>query len=307
MSTTSKSKPKVTKKKPVSKTRKKSGQMSVKTSEPKSVAGAGLFVRLKSIPRKIFGASLVKWNRSLAVIHGLQAVVIAWLATDFSVTVFRGFLTFNEDTQTLQSAQKAVFDLPLAFLVVAFFALSALAHTLMGWPMRKRYEAWVAEGRNPLRWFEYALSASTMMVAIALLVGENQTTSLAMIFGLTAVMNLLGLAMENANHKKKRSKDVDWTSYWVGTLAGLIPWLVVVCYFVSSWLYGNGNPPTFVYWIFGSIFVFFSSFALVMIRQYRCLDNPKYNYLQTEKAYMVLSLLAKTALAWQVFAGTLRP
>jgi len=31
------------------------------------------------------------------------------------------------------------------------------------------------------------------------------------------------------------------------------------------------------------------------------------NYLRGEKAYIVLSLVAKSALAWQVFAGTLVP
>jgi hypothetical protein len=31
------------------------------------------------------------------------------------------------------------------------------------------------------------------------------------------------------------------------------------------------------------------------------------DYLYGERAYVVLSLIAKSALAWQVFAGTMRP
>jgi hypothetical protein len=43
-----------------------------------------------------------------------------------------------------------------------------------------------------------------------------------------------------------------------------------------------------------------------MILQYK--KKGKWaDYLYGEKAYMVLSLVAKSALAWQVFAGTLRP
>jgi hypothetical protein len=64
--------------------------------------------------------------------------------------------------------------------------------------------------------------------------------------------------------------------------------------------------PTFVYFIFISLAVFFFSFAFNMILQYRKVGRWK-NYLYGEYIYIVLSLVAKTALAWQVFAGTLRP
>jgi hypothetical protein len=43
-----------------------------------------------------------------------------------------------------------------------------------------------------------------------------------------------------------------------------------------------------------------------MVLQYRRV-GPWRDYLFGETAYMVLSLVAKSALAWQVFAGTLRP
>ena len=70
--------------------------------------------------------------------------------------------------------------------------------------------------------------------------------------------------------------------------------------------YGEGDIPTFVYYIYASIFVFFSSFAVNMWLQYKRKGRWS-EYLYGEKAYMILSLVAKSALAWQVFAGTLRP
>ncbi|PIZ46567.1 hypothetical protein COY32_03065, partial [candidate division WWE3 bacterium CG_4_10_14_0_2_um_filter_41_14] len=66
------------------------------------------------------------------------------------------------------------------------------------------------------------------------------------------------------------------------------------------------NIPTFVYWIYVSIFLFFNSFAVNMILQYKKIGKWS-DYLYGEKAYIVLSLVAKSLLAWQVFAGTLRP
>jgi len=43
-----------------------------------------------------------------------------------------------------------------------------------------------------------------------------------------------------------------------------------------------------------------------MFLQYKKI-GPWKNYLYGEKAYIVLSLVAKSLLAWQVFGGTLRP
>ena len=70
--------------------------------------------------------------------------------------------------------------------------------------------------------------------------------------------------------------------------------------------YRSGEIPTFVYYIYASIFLFFNCFAINMILQYRKVGKWR-DYLYGEKVYILLRLLAKSALAWQVFAGTLRP
>ena len=62
--------------------------------------------------------------------------------------------------------------------------------------------------------------------------------------------------------------------------------------------------PGFVYLIIASLFVAFNIFAVTMVLQYRKTGRWR-NYLVGEKTYMVLSLVAKSLLAWQVFAGTL--
>jgi len=43
-----------------------------------------------------------------------------------------------------------------------------------------------------------------------------------------------------------------------------------------------------------------------MFLQYKKI-GPWKNYVYGEYAYIILSLVAKSLLAWQVFAGTLRP
>jgi hypothetical protein len=191
----------------------------------------------------------------------------------------------------------------LAWFVIAFFLLSSLAHLFIATVYRAKYESDLKLGINRVRWFEYALSASVMMVAISFLSGIYDLSSLVMIFSLDAVMNLLGLAMEQGNQGKK---ELDWITYILGCVAGVVPWIVFGIYVYSAREFGGGNIPTFVYWIYVSIFLFFNSFAINMILQYKKV-GPWKDYLYGEKAYIVLSLVAKSLLAWQVFAGTLRP
>ena len=64
--------------------------------------------------------------------------------------------------------------------------------------------------------------------------------------------------------------------------------------------------PGFVYVIIASLFVAFNVFAITMVLQYRKIGAWR-DYLVGEKTYMVLSLVAKSLLAWQVWSGTLRP
>ena len=62
--------------------------------------------------------------------------------------------------------------------------------------------------------------------------------------------------------------------------------------------------PNFVYGIFVSIFIFFNLFALNQYLQYRRVGRWA-DYVYGEKVYLVLSLTAKSALAWQLYGNTL--
>lgn len=252
--------------------------------------------------KKITTTKLRKFNVAMAILHAVQGFLVLWLSRSFDLPIMGGYLEFNRQTQQLEPVTTALFNLSLPMLVAAFFFMSALAHAIVATVYRRWYEQGLKRGINKARWIEYALSASTMMVAISLLVGVYDLSSLVMVFALTAIMNLCGLVMEVHNQTTKRTS---WLSYIIGCLAGIVPWLVIAFY---MWLGAeNGSSaPTFVYWIFVSIFIFFNCFALNMLLQYKKV-GPWRDYLYGERAYIMLSLVAKSLLAWQVFAGTLRP
>lgn len=304
------------------KTTKSAAVKSTKKTTSKKVTKSPVKASVKSAPAKKQDVSkvsgpltkmqkLFRFNVVMAVLHAVQAGLVLWFAKpDLGLqTITTNYLTVDTLASTaekpvLVAATRSLFDVNLAWLVAGFFILSAIAHLCIATWYRSRYEADLQKGINKARWIEYSLSASTMMVAIALLAGVFDLGALVMMFALTAVMNLCGLVMEIVN--QGRSK-VDWSSYIVGCIAGIAPWIVYTFYIVGSSKYGEGGgPPTFVYFILVSIFLFFNSFAVNMLLQYR--KKGKWaDYLYGERAYMILSLVAKSVLAWQVFAGALRP
>jgi hypothetical protein len=89
-----------------------------------------------------------------------------------------------------------------------------------------------------------------------------------------------------------------------GCIAGIVPWIVVAIYLLQPFSDTPVQPPGFVYGIFISLFVLFNIFAVNQWLQYRRVGRWS-DYLVGERAYVTLSLVAKSLLAWQVFAGTL--
>jgi heliorhodopsin len=251
---------------------------------------------------KITTSGLRTFNFIMAGLHAIQGLVILLLSRTFDISITGSYLTFDRASRTLEPATTYLFNLSIPMLIALFFFLSAGAHLFIATVYNKRYNKDLTRGINKIRWIEYSISASVMMVAIAVLVGVYDFTNLLMIFVLIAIMNLLGLVMEVHNQTTKKT---NWLSYWIGCLAGIVPWFVIAfCFWLSA--QQGSAPPAFVYWIFVSIFIFFSCFALNMVLQYKKV-GPWKDYLYGERVYIILSLVAKSLLAWQVFAGTLQP
>jgi hypothetical protein len=121
---------------------------------------------------KITTQGLRKFNVIMVPIFTLQALAIWFWATDFKLPVTISYLTYNGLTQSLIPVSKTLFELPLAWLIIAFLLMSMLAHLIISTVWYPRYKKDLARGMNRARWIEYSFSASTMIVAIAMLVGN---------------------------------------------------------------------------------------------------------------------------------------
>lgn len=237
------------------------------------------------------------YNALMGLFHAAQGVAILILATSFSLPVTAQFMTGPPGSEPAPTTE--LFSINIAWGVVVFLFISAVAHWLIASPgVFSWYKTNLEENRNYARWIEYAFSSSIMIVLIALITGISDIAALIALFGVNAAMILLGLLME----KYEQPGKPNWLAFIFGSLAGLVPWIAIAIYLISP---GNGaSPPGFVYGIFVTLFVFFNSFAVNMILQYKRV-GPWKNYVFGESVYVFLSLVAKSALAWQVFAGTL--
>ena len=244
------------------------------------------------------------FNAVMGFFHLIQFSAMLYLSNDFHLPLSINYLEYNVVTQSLDITTKNVTEITIGPLVALFLLISALAHFTLASPFAYRwYVRNLKQHINYARWIEYAFSSSIMIVVIAMLVGIYDLGTLIPIFAINASMNLFGLMMELHNQHTEKT---NWTAYLCGVFAGIIPWVVIGIYLGGASIASEGSIPDFVYYIFISIGIFFNVFAINMILQYKKI-GPWRNYLYGERAYIILSLIAKSALAWQVFAGTLRP
>lgn len=239
--------------------------------------------------------SLRRWNLALTLLHLAQAVAVFVLATDFAVTVTQSLPTGPPGSQT--GSPEPLFDVPIGAAVAVFLALAALDHLLTATVSRPTYEDDLRAGINRFRWVEYSFSATLMVLLIALYTGIDGITALIGIAGANVAMILFGWLQESANPPGRST--VTMKPFWFGCVAGAAPWVAIAYNVVAA-----EQVPGFVIGIFVSLFLFFNSFALNQWLQYRQV-GPWRDYAFGEKVYLVLSLVAKSALAWQIFAGSL--
>jgi len=81
--------------------------------------------------------------------------------------------------------------------------------------------------------------------------------------------------------------------------------MVIILYYLGSVIPSSEALPGFVLFIVLSMLAFWIRFPINMILQYKKVGKWK-DYLYGERAYIILSLVSKSALAWQVWFGTLR-
>jgi hypothetical protein len=251
--------------------------------------------------KTVTSQSLRKINIFAGFLHLFQMIAVLALSNDFALPITATYMSGPPGSTYAPSV--ILFETPVGLTVAIFLGLSALAHFVVASPQFfGRYSAGLAAQRNYFRWVEYSISSSVMIVLIAQVTGIADISAILAIFGVNASMILFGWLQE----KYETPGSGGWLPFIFGCITGAIPWLALAFYVFSIGGVGETSAPAFVYGIVFTIFLFFNSFALVQWLQYKKLGKWS-DYLRGERTYITLSLVAKSALAWQIFANTLIP
>lgn len=242
-------------------------------------------------------ATLRRLNIVATVLHLVQGIAVLVLANDFALPVTSFFWNDVPNNRLDIARLDRLFDVSVAWLAAVFLFLSSTFHVIVASVGRKAYDSEIGKEQNRFRWVEYSLSSTLMIVSICLVFGIGDIAGLIGIAGANVAMILFGWIMEVVNRPGSK---VWWTPFWFGCIVGIVPWIGLFVY-----LLGPGDDmPTFVYGIFVSVFVFFNLFGLNQYLQYRKVGRWA-DYVYGEKTYLWLSLIAKSALAWQLYGNTL--
>ena len=241
--------------------------------------------------------NLRKWNIGLTVLLFGQAIAMLLLTSSFAIAVITAFPDGPPGTEGLETS--TFFEIRIGWAIALFLALAGLDHFLTATIARKTYERDLKRGINRFRWMEYSISATIMVIVIALYWGINTINALIVIAGANVAMILFGWLQERMNPPGRTSTTM--MPFWFGTLVGITPWLAM-----GINLFFYSDVPTGIYFILFVQAAFFFCFGLNQWLQYRGVGKWA-NYVFGEKTYLVLSLSAKSLLAWQIFIVSLVP
>jgi hypothetical protein len=223
----------------------------------------------------------------LTAFHLLQAVLVLAIAGGTVIPV----------THQVGSTEAVPWlDVSVGALLATYFLAAALNHGLSATVLHRVYAADLRAGRNRIRWAEFAVSAPILMLLIALSTGVTGVVSLVVIGAATLVMTVCGWMQEALNPPGRRTTTM--VPFWSGAAAALVPWSIVAVHLVTA-----SGEREFGLSIFLALFILWASFELNQWLVYHQV-GPWADYLYGERTYLVLSLVAKSALAWQIVTGT---
>lgn len=256
----------------------------------------------------------------------------------------RPLTTMNDNDYCVRAETVGVgYGLDLGWLIISFHLLSFFFQALAGatdWCENGLPLEWLGfnnykystmiedEGKNPLRFIEYSVSASIMLMCIAFLNGVTDINLIASIAVLTACCQLCGLVVEYLE-----DITLQWTLHFTGWIQFLCAYGIIVHAFlksISANAEGEGDyrpvrPPPFVYAIVITLFLLYASFGIVQFSELccktkkflcipnaccdkcpgYCRQNGKISNKYKEILYVSLSLGAKLVLGMLIFTNVL--
>jgi len=293
--TTTKAKTKTTKSKTAS-AKSVNAKTTKKASKPEAVATKTKKPAISVLNLKnIYAASIVIY---IAIAGAAYA-----LMTTASYQLSVGYWAKDElasSTQTVFApATQGVYDIQIRFVVMAVALLSAVIPALYLTRLKKYHEQSIKNKVLPTRWLDMAVVAAIMLETVALVSGVLDVGTLKLIGGLMVVTCILGWMAEKRTAEAGKPATA---KYYLSMVTGILPWIVIAIYAVSTVVYGEIRSPWFVYALYAVMLI---AAGLIGTNQLKGLkaEGPQKNYEVVERNYAVLGLLARTAFSVVLIVG----
>jgi hypothetical protein len=265
--------------------------------------------------------SLSDFNKLAAGAHflalvGFAIVTFFYLKKDFTLAdIFRLGATAPApgepvDTLNYPIQLKKVFTINVPYLILFFFASTVFFHLLYAYDYKGLYSKYVKEGWNPIRWYEYAISASVMTTIIGCLSGMRDVSGLAAITISMGALQLCGLIVEREATKTMTDAFVVKIATSIGWALFAGVWGPILFSFFTVIKDARQYNARIPRWLFIVIFFQLFNFALFglnQMKQVRAIVNnlPLPDFETIERQYIKLSFSSKLVLGAGIGYGLL--
>lgn len=245
--------------------------------------------------------SLQTYNLVLGILHLILAVVfyVYFKSLDtttdvdgINLSLYRHAFKFDEGAEVFNSMSEEYLKLgdnAVTTLIINFFAITSGFHFFYALDYNGLYSKAVESGNNYFRWIEYSITATMMLVIIAILSGVKDVENYFLLVS-------SGFAMI-------------WTGQWFETTTGNSKWIPIIVGFVllmgafiviwrsfsqrlKEAQEAGYQLPTWLWLTVIILFVFYASFGFVPIAS----QIWGGSYKRYETAYLTLSLFSKASL-----------
>lgn len=249
-------------------------------------------------------------NLVAALLHGVNAtlMVVFYYQNDqhdqlYDITTPYGNWTNVNGTMRVLPETSVVWeDFSLNWAIFTFHLLSFVFQLLVLIPAYDYQNMVEKRGQNWMRFVEYAMSASVMLVCIALTTGVRDFVTLLIICILNISTQALGAFNERSRDPITRN-----SSFLLAWFCCLSSYAIIFWYFGVAVDKSDTDVPDFVIGIVVGQFIIFNLFGLVQWiqlygRDWACIGIVGR---ESELAYCILSLAAKTILGWLIYANVI--
>ncbi len=219
-------------------------------------------------------------------------------------------------------------------LILLFFYITSAFHAYYASNQDGNYEYSIKNNNNYMRWVEYSITSTLMLYIIAILSGVKDENVYRSIFSINLAMIYTGQIVEDYTIKQDKLYGYsipfltsqfglvipDWTvPMTLGFVLLFTEFNIIIREFnkrignLQDFIDANKDDPFFKNFQFPnwikytvySLFLFFSSFGFISLYDVlnKKYNTEKYNYANTEKLYLIFSLLSKATLGAFVAYG----